>query len=320
MSKERNPFFKKYIQEGLVDWQVALDIKKDIEERYRPEFENGNLDVEFLESYEARKVWELQQATEKISKGLLLMYGGTLIIPFMLIATLRGFDKRHPRHMEELENIAEEYFRSSALRREVESLGHTPISKSKIPELLEKLQQLYRKYFHEYQIAKCYKAVENYIRSGLKDRTWDNLWKIVLECEKTDLRKYGRDVLSLTRECLSDEGKCNEIKQKLGVILEKPYIVNFSLVLVEEYIKELLDLMLATTYLEPVSSVARYGAMSPQDEIKRKVLLDAVSNQEKLISFLEVKIRIVKNLLGNDEIMENLETMYNFFEDVNKER
>ncbi|WP_016729818.1 hypothetical protein [Saccharolobus islandicus] len=79
----------------------------------------------------------------------------------------------------------------------------------------------------------------------------------------------------------------------------------------ESSIKEFLDIILLTSYLEPLSTASRYSVSI--DNAKRELLEDVKENQDNIMSFLEVKIQIIKNLIKNDEFMENISKIYEIF-------
>ena len=313
MTQERKRFFIDYIKDGLVDWERALIMKNYIETVLGSRLQDESIDRETYERYESRKISDIQQATEKFSKGLLLIYGGTVIVPFLVLATVKGFAERHPRQMEEVHNEAKDFFMRASWDKAVQDLGHTPISRSGITKLLELTQHLFRRYLHEEALARCYKRAEDFITSGVNRKRWNELWNVLLECEKADLRKYGRYALDFLSRCIgSGTETCGDVDNAvLKAVLDNPYLLNFSLVLTEEYVKEFIDLILVTAYLEPVSSVARYSvSLSLQDERKKEVLRDAIENQDKIMSLLEVKIQMIKNLIESDETVENLAKLY----------
>ncbi|BCU70019.1 hypothetical protein [Stygiolobus caldivivus] len=313
-------FSLEYIEDGLVDWERAIETKNYIDDKIKREVAEDKRDKEDLYRFESRKIGDLQQATEKISKGLLLIYGGIALLPFLIVAGLRDFDIRHPREMEMVINEAKEFFRKSSILKEVEGLGHTPISGSSLKKLLELIQHIFRKYLRETDLAKCYKQMENFITSGLKYKRWYELWKIVIECEKSNLSKFNSEILQIFNKCLNGELEaCNQLglnDERFRRLTENPYITSFSIKLSDILIKEVFDLILVTSYLEPLSTITRYGASSGLQQNRKELLDDAIENQDKIMNFLEPKINLIKNLLKNDETLDNLSYLYEKFKDI----
>ncbi|ACP37429.1 hypothetical protein [Saccharolobus islandicus] len=311
-----SPFFLDYLEDGLVDWNRALDAKELIKNKYEKLLKEGLISKEELERYEYRKIYDLQQATEKISKGLLLIYAGIILLPFLIVAEIRNFDVRHPREMQEILNSAEKFIRKSIDLNDIEKLGHEPVKVSNLKELLELTQHSYRRYLGITDLAKCLKSIENFITSSLKNKKWKTLWEIVKTCEKSfNFSQFSQEVLQFLKRCISgDEEACKKLNlsdEKLSNLLENPYIIRFSLIMAESSIKEFLDMILLTSYLEPLSTASRYSISI--DNATRELLEDVKENQDNIMSFLEVKIQIIKNLIKNDEFMENISKIYEIF-------
>ncbi|AKA75150.1 hypothetical protein SULI_13870 [Saccharolobus solfataricus] len=161
-------------------------------------------------------------------------------------------------------------------------------------------------------IAKCFKGVEDFITSSAKNKRWEKLWNIIKECEKINF--FELNIETLIGRCVRGE---LEVCEKLGLnneqlkkLVENPYVVNFSFIMVDIFIKEFLDLILITSYLEPLNTITRYSISSESKQSEKELLDDAVENQDKIMSFLEVKVQVVKNLIENNEFVENLNQLY----------
>ncbi|WP_016729815.1 hypothetical protein [Saccharolobus islandicus] len=55
------PFLLDYLEDGLVDWNRALDAKELIKNKYERLLKEGLISKEELERYEYRKIYDLQQ-------------------------------------------------------------------------------------------------------------------------------------------------------------------------------------------------------------------------------------------------------------------
>jgi len=312
-------FFLEYIEDGIVDWDYALDARENIRNKYEKLLKEGSITKEEFEKYENRKINYLQQAVEKLSKGLLLIYAGIILLPFMIVAEMSNFGIKHPREMQEIINSARNHIKKSVSLNEIEKLGHEPIKESNLKELLELTQRNYRRYLGNEGIAKCLKSVENFITSSIKNRKWETLWEIVKKCEKLfNLSPLMKQILQLFVKCTNNDKKsCRKLNLSdavLDQLAKKPYIINFSFVMTEMLIKEFIDMILLASYLEPLSAITRYSISSNPAYITRKELLENVrEHQDDIISFLEMKVQIIKNLVKNDEFVENMSKLYEVF-------
>lgn len=316
---ESPQFFLEYIEDGIVDWDYALDARENIRNKYEKLLKEGSITKEEFEKYENRKINYLQQAVEKLSKGLLLIYAGIILLPFMIVAEMSNFGIKHPREMQEIINSARNHIKKSVSLNEIEKLGHEPIKESNLKELLELTQRNYRRYLGNEGIAKCLKSVENFITSSIKNRKWETLWEIVKKCEKLfNLSPLMKQILQLFVKCINNDKKsCRKLNLSdavLDQLAKKPYIINFSFVMTEMLIKEFIDMILLASYLEPLSAITRYSISSNPAYITRKELLENVrEHQDDIISFLEMKVQIIKNLVKNDEFVENMSKLYEVF-------
>ena len=312
-------FFLEYIEDGIVDWDYALDARENIRNKYKKLLKEGSITKEEFEKYENRKINYLQQAVEKLSKGLLLIYAGIILLPFMIVAEMSNFGIKHPREMQEIINNARNLIKKSVSLKEIEKLGHEPIKESNLKELLELTQRNYRRYLGNEGIAKCLKSVENFITSSIKKRKWETLWEIVKKCEKLfNLSQLMKEILQLFVKCINnDKESCRKLNLSdavLDQLAKNPYIINFSFVMTETSIKEFIDMILLASYLEPLSAITRYSISSNPAYITRKELLEDVrEHQDDIISFLEIKVQIIKNLVKNDEFVENMSKLYEAF-------
>ncbi|AWR94025.1 hypothetical protein [Acidianus brierleyi] len=312
-------FFLEYIEDGIVDWDYALDARENIRNKYEKLLKEGSITKEEFEKYENRKINYLQQAVEKLSKGLLLIYAGIILLPFMIVAEMSNFGIKHPREMQEIINNARNHIKKSVSLNEIEKLGHEPIKESNLKELLELTQRNYRRYLGNEGIAKCLKSVENFITSSIKNRKWETLWEIVKKCEKLfNLSQLMKENLQLFVKCINnDKESCRKLNLSdavLDQLAKNPYIINFSFAMTEMSIKEFIDMSILASYLEPLSTITRYSISSNPAYITRKELLEDVrEHQDDIISFLEMKVQIVKNLVKNDEFVENMSKLYEVF-------
>jgi len=315
-------FFLEYIEDGIVDWDYALDARENIRNKYEKLLKEGSITKEEFEKYENRKINYLQQAVEKLSKGLLLIYAGIILLPFMVVAEMSNFGIKHPREMQEIINNARNHIKKSVSLNEIEKLGHEPIKESNLKELLELTQRNYRRYLGNEGIAKCLKSVENFITSSIKNRKWETLWEIVKKCEKLfNLSQLMKEILQLFVKCINnDKESCRKLNLSdavLDQLAKNPYIINFSFVMTEMSIKEFIDMILLASYLEPLSAITRYSISSNPAYITRKELLEDVrEHQDDIISFLEMKVQIIKNLVKNDEFVENMSKLYEVFRKI----
>jgi hypothetical protein len=198
-----------------------------------------------------------------------------------------------------------------ALNREkiIKELGHDPIGRSQIPDLLSATAKLLEQ-IGEKQLAEIYKSLSKYLREPANQRSYDKLLelrkRITAAVQFKDAYKQLLDIIEKCIEKPTEDEICknlpDESKQLLNFYKEKPYLIDQVISMLDLGFQELFDSLLYTAYLARAAETADY--IVGREEIDEKYLEEVRDHQNEMIEFMKSVAEVNKDLVKADELDE----------------
>ena len=300
MSKKRRSNFVKFLSDSLAFFDVALSIYDKLQSGKEPLFSE-------LRSLERQKAFNLARSFETLSKAYLSAYGGLIVYPALLAAAVRGsrVDLRYVKKvLKSLRILVSQYLSPENIK---ERLGHDPVGKSQIPDLLRSTAKLLRR-LGEREIAELYEQIADYLKQD--DRSYDQLLEIRKRIVSViQLKEVHRRLLDIIEKCSQPESEdeiCKNLprgaEKILGVFRDKPYLIDQILAMLDLGIQVMFDAMLYTAYLAKAAAVAGYSA--GMDESDEKYLEEVRDHQREIVEFMKRIAQMNKELAKSDELDE----------------
>jgi len=270
--------FLDLIQDGITDLEVAEDIERNLTSKEK----------------EDRKIFHLASSAEKFSKALLSIYGLTVVFPLFVFNKLEDLRDKQDLMMkigELLKKIILTPFDEDELRR----LGHKPISKSELKELMYYTEKLLPE-----ELRKVYSRVIDYMNLDLKERTYEELKSIMDEVDKTFKSFRLKDFF---RGLVAD-------MYRTDPTAAIDLIVSFNTIF-----NDVLKKILYTLYLEHAAGgVTRYRV--GRDKADERYLNNIKEHQRQVLEFLEEERIILQGFVEASVFNDGLSNIRKLFEEV----
>lgn len=196
-----------------------------------------------------------------------------------------------------------------AINREkiIEKLGHDPMGRSQIPDLLLATAKLLEQ-IREKPLAEIYKSLSEYLRKPPNQRSYDKLQelrkKIIATVQFKDTYKQLLDIIEKCIEKRMEDEICknlpNESELLLNFYKEKPYLIDQVITMLDLGFQELFDSLLYTAYLARAAETADY--IVGREEIDEKYLEEVRDHQNEMIEFMKGMAEINRELVKADEL------------------
>jgi len=302
MKKKRKSTFVNFLLNSLNFFGTTLAIYESIQkgEKLYPD----------IKSLEEQKIFNIARSFETLSKAFLATYGTLIIYPALLISVVKKGHVKAPRHFQKMINSLKTLIRQ-ALNREkiIKELGHDPIGRSQIPDLLSATAKLLEQ-IGEKQLAEIYKSLSKYLREPANQRSYDKLLelrkRITAAVQFKDAYKQLLDIIEKCIEKPMEDEICknlpDESKQLLNFYKEKPYLIDQVISMLDLGFQELFDSLLYTAYLARAAETADY--IVGREEIDEKYLEEVRDHQNEMIEFMKSVAEVNKDLVKADELDE----------------
>ncbi|MCQ4449069.1 MAG: conjugal transfer protein [Sulfolobales archaeon] len=302
MKKKRKSTFVNFLLNSLNFFGTTLAIYESIQkgEKLYPD----------IKSLEEQKIFNIARSFETLSKAFLATYGTLIIYPALLISVVKKGHVKAPRHFQKMINSLKTLIRQ-ALNREkiIKELGHDPIGRSQIPDLLSATAKLLEQ-IGEKQLAEIYKSLSKYLREPANQRSYDKLLelrkRITAAVQFKDAYKQLLDIIEKCIEKPTEDEICknlpDESKQLLNFYKEKPYLIDQVISMLDLGFQELFDSLLYTAYLARAAETADY--IVGREEIDEKYLEEVRDHQNEMIEFMKSVAEVNKDLVKADELDE----------------
>jgi len=302
MKKKRKSTFVNFLLNSLNFFGTTLAIYESIQkgEKLYPD----------IKSLEEQKIFNIARSFETLSKAFLAAYGTLIIYPALLISVVKKGHVKAPRHFQKMINSLKTLIRQ-ALNREkiIKELGHDPIGRSQIPDLLSATAKLLEQ-IGEKQLAEIYKSLSKYLREPANQRSYDKLLelrkRITAAVQFKDAYKQLLDIIEKCIEKPTEDEICknlpDESKQLLNFYKEKPYLIDQVISMLDLGFQELFDSLLYTAYLARAAETADY--IVGREEIDEKYLEEVRDHQNEMIEFMKSVAEVNKDLVKADELDE----------------
>lgn len=125
MDKDDNTIFRKFVLDGIADLESARSVANNIKSK---EMEN-------------RKIFLLASSTEKFTKALIPLFGLLVLFPLFLFNKIEDLISK-PNLMMDIGNLLRKIILIPFDEEELRRLGHKPISRSGLKELMYYVEKL----------------------------------------------------------------------------------------------------------------------------------------------------------------------------------
>ncbi len=304
MKKRKKSIFARFLLDSLrfFDTSIAL-----YEKMQKP----GEKFYSDIESLEEQKIFNIARSFETLSKAFLAAYGTLIIYPALLISAVKKGYAKAPRHLQKTLNSLTILLKQALNPKKIkEYLGHDPLGKSQIPDLLTTTAKFLRQ-IQEKQLAEVYENIAKYLRKPANERTYSDLLELRKMITKTiQFKNAYEQLLKIIEKCTSqevtEEDICknlpNEAKQILDAYREKPYLVDQIFSILDLSLQELFDSLLYTAYLARAAETADYTV--GREEIDEKYLEEIRDHQNEIMEFMKRLAEINRELVRADEVDE----------------
>ncbi|ADX82911.1 hypothetical protein [Saccharolobus islandicus] len=302
MKKKRKSTFVNFLLNSLSFFDTTLAIYESIQKGEKPYSD--------IKSLEEQKIFNTARSFETLSKAFLATYGTLIIYPALLISVVKKGHVKAPRHFQKMINSLNILIRQ-ALNREkiIEKLGHDPMGRSQIPDLLSATAKLLEQ-IREKHLAEIYKSLSKYLRESANQRSYDKLLelrkRIIAAVQFKDAYKQLLDIIEKCIEKRMEDEICknlpNESELLLNFYKEKPYLIDQVITMLDLGFQELFDSLLYTAYLARAAETADY--IVGREEIDEKYLEEVRDHQNEMIEFMKGMAEINKELVKADELDE----------------
>ena len=135
MKTKKKSTFVNFLLNSLSFFDTTLAIYESIQK--------GEKLYSDIKSLEEQKIFNIARSFETLSKAFLATYGTLITYPALLISVVKKGHVKAPRHFQKMINSLNILIRQ-ALNREkiIVKLGHDPIGRSQIPDLLSATAKL----------------------------------------------------------------------------------------------------------------------------------------------------------------------------------
>jgi hypothetical protein len=302
MKTKRKSTFVNFLLNSLSFFDATLAIYESIRK--------GEKLYSDIKSLEEQKIFNIARSFETLSKAFLTTYGTLIIYPALLISVVKKGHVKAPRHFQKMINSLNILIRQ-ALNREkiIIKLGHDPIGRSQIPDLLSATAKLLEQ-IGEKQLAEIYKSLSKYLREPANQRSYDKLLelrkRITAAVQFKDAYKQLLDIIEKCIEKRMEDEICknlpNESELLLNFYKEKPYLIDQVITMLELGFQELFDSLLYTAYLARAAETADY--IIGREEMDEKYLEEVRDHQSEMIEFMKIMAEINRELVKADELDE----------------
>jgi len=302
MKKKRKSTFVNFLLNSLSFFDTTLAIYESIQKGEKPYSD--------IKSLEEQKIFNIARSFETLSKAFLAAYGTLIIYPALLISVIKKGQVKAPRHFQKMINSLNILIKQTLNREKIiEKLGHDPIGRSQIPDLLSATAKLLEQ-IGERQLAEVYKNLTGYLRERTNQRSYDKLLelrkRITAAVQFKDAYKQLLDIIEKCIEKPTEDEICknlpDESKQLLNFYKEKPYLIDQVITILELGFQELFDSLLYTAYLAKAAETADY--IIGRKEMDEKYLEEVRDHQNEMIEFMKSVAEVNKDLVKADEFDE----------------
>jgi hypothetical protein len=302
MKTKRKSTFVNFLLNSLSFFDTTLAIYESIQK--------GEKLYSDIKSLEEQKIFNIARSFETLSKAFLATYGTLIIYPALLISVVKKGHVKAPRHFQKMINSLNILIRQ-ALNREriIKELGHDPVGRSQIPDLLSATAKLLEQ-IGEKQLAEIYKSLSEYLREPANQRSYDKLLelrkRITAAVQFKDAYKQLLDIIEKCIEKRMEDEICKNLPKESELLLnfykEKPYLIDQVITMLELGFQELFDSLLYTAYLARAAETADY--IIGREEMDEKYLEEVRDHQSEMIEFMKIMAEINRELVKADELDE----------------
>lgn len=302
MSKKRSIFYN-FIRDSLRFYGAALAIYDKIKNPNEPVFPD-------LRSQEEMKLFHIARSYEALSKAFLASYGFLIIYPSLLISVTKKGAEKAPRHLQkELNSLLILVRQALNPEKIVKKLRHDPIGSSQIPDLLRATAKFERQ-IGERELASFNERIATYLGKRPNERRYDDLLALRKELTRViQFKEIYTQLLEILKKCLESnsnneicKGLTNESKEILAILVDKPYLLDQIITILDVSFQELYDALLYTAYLARAAEIADYNIGRTEED--EKYLAEVLDNQQEIFDFLSKIQKINEKLIKNDELDE----------------
>jgi len=306
-TRKKRSIFNNFVRDGIgffEEAQAAYD-----------RLQNKAEEVKDVRSLEEKKMFSIARAYEAFSKALLSTYGTIILIPVAIFSVNSNANLRFPRHLQRIENSFRELIRQGTSPKVIKKkLGHDPVGGSKIVELLRASSELLNE-LGQTELKKLFDDINRFIEKPPKDRNYKELQDLRKKITVSfTLRELSNEVTSLLEECLLSYPEesaeyCQALSEKdkkvLKILLDKPYLLDQILSIMDLGVYELLDTLLYTAYLaHAASGIAAYS--EGREDVDEKYLEELRDHQKEMLDNLKHVSDALYEIAYNDEFDEVL--------------
>jgi len=300
MKTKRKSTFVNFLLNSLSFFDSTLAIYESIQKGEKPYSD--------IKSLEEQKIFNIARSFETLSKAFLATYGTLIIYPALLISVVKKGHVKVPRHFQKMINSLKTLIRQ-ALNHEkiIKKLGHDPIGRSQIPDLLSATAKLLEQ-IGEKQLVEVYKSLSKYLREPANQRSYDKLLelrkRITAAVRFKDAYKQLLDIIEKCVEKRMEDEICKNLSNESELLLnfykEKPYLIDQVITMLELGSQELFDSLLYTAYLARAAETADY--IIGREEMDEKYLEEVRDHQSEMIEFMKRMAEINSELVKADEL------------------
>ncbi|QKR00338.1 conjugal transfer protein [Metallosphaera tengchongensis] len=272
--------------------------------------QNKAKEVKNIRALEEKKIFSMSRAYEAYSKALLSTYGAIILMPVAILSIGGKSSIRFPRQIQEIESTFRELIKQATSPNIVrKKLSHDPIGGSKIVELLRASSELLRK-LGQPELKNLFDEVNTFIKKPTKDRRYEDLSNLKKRITSSfRLRDLNDNIINLLRSCLlpnpnETTGYCKGLsdreKEIIKILLDKPYLLDEILSIMDLGLYALTDTLLYTAYLaHAAKGVAAYS--EGRDENDEKYLEETRDHQKEMLENLAQVSNALHEISYNDE-------------------
>jgi len=276
--KDDNTIFRKFVLDGIAALESARSVANNIKNK---EMENI-------------KIFLLAFSTEIFTKALLPLFGLLVLFPLFLFNKIEDLISK-PNLMMDIGNLLRKIILTPFDEEELRRLGHKPISRSGLKELMYYVEKLLPP-----KIRRVYAKILDYAKLDPEKRTYEELKRIKEEIIKVFASLKFDDFL---------QGFIKEIYQI------DPVTITNSINAFNIIFNDILEKILYMLYLEHAAgSVSRYSV--GRSEFDEKYLSNVKDYQKEIFEFLDRERSILEKLSASSEFNDMLDEIRELFQKI----